>query len=216
MEFLDYALCAWIRQPANTWSNLVFLGIGILILSRTKSGPSRHFSGLGWVSVLTGIGSAFYPASESRMGAIADYLGMYLGSAYMLTTNIHRLTHWKSPVRIAVYWSILALTLGTMILNENLARAVYAMVTIVCCLSLEAVIYIRNRRTEQPINYTWFGIVGVLFILSYGIWKLDEARWVCNPQNHWINGHAIWHVLNAVSFYALFLYYKQFNLSHET
>ena len=146
------------------------------------------------------------------MGAIADYFGMYLGSAYMLTTNIHRLTEWKSPIRIAVYWSVLILTLGTMILNESLARTVYGSVTIVCCLALEAAIYIRNRRNGKVINYTWFGIVWLLFILSYGVWKLDEARWVCDPENHWINGHAIWHVFNAIGLYCLFLYYRQFRL----
>ena len=211
--FCEENLCAWIRQPANTWSNLAFIFVGILILRRARSGTtSSHFHGLGWVAIITGVGSAFYHASESRIGAIADYFGMYLGSAYMLTTNLHRLTGWKSPVRTAVYWSVLVLTLGSMILNENTARTIYGAISIVCCLALEIAIYFRNRKNGIVISYRWFAGVWILFSLSYWVWKFDEARMACDPHNHVFTGHALWHLLNAAALYVLFLYYRQFKL----
>ena len=208
--FCEASLCAWIRQPANTWSNLGFVIVGILILNRSKSGTASHFSGLGWVAIVTGIGSAFYHASESRLGGIADYFGMYLGSAYMLTTNLHRLTGWRSSIRTAIFWSVVFFTLGAMISNEALARTIYGSVTLVCCLGLETLLYLKNRRTANAADYRWFWVVWLLFTASYIAWKLDESKVMCNPRNHWMNGHALWHILNAVGLYALFLYYRQF------
>ena len=213
--FCEQSLCAWIRQPANTLSNLGFILAGVLILRQARSGPGVYFSGLGWVAIMTAIGSAFYHASESRYGAIMDYFGMYLGSAYMFTTNLYRFTAWKTIARTVVFWSLLFLTLGTMIINENLARTVYGSVSIVCCLGLETAIYFKNRRAGFRINYKWFWVVWFFFSLSYLTWKLDEARWICDPQNHWFNGHALWHLLNAASLYFLFLYYRQFSSSHK-
>ncbi|MBC7690871.1 MAG: ceramidase domain-containing protein [Methylotenera sp.] len=208
--FCEANLCAWIRQPANTWSNIAFILVGVLIFKRTRSGSDSHFSGLGWVAIATGIGSFFYHASESRVGAIADYLGMYLGSSYMLTTNIHRFTGWGTRVRILIFWSVTGVTLGLMVFNDELARVVYGFTGFVSCLALESAIYFRNRNTRRAAHYQWLGAVWVCFGFAYLVWKLDEARILCNPANHFFNGHALWHVLNAVALYLLFSYYRQF------
>ena len=208
--FCEETLCAWIRQPASTWSNLAFILVGVLILRKTRSGPSAHFSGLGWVAIVTGIGSFFYHASETWIGAIADYLGMYLGSTYMLTMNVHRYFNWTPGLRSLIYWSALVLLLSSMIFAPTLSRFVYGSAAAISCIGLEGAIFLRNRGTPRQANYRWLFIVWVLFVFAYGVWMLDESRIVCDPQNHYFNGHALWHVLNALSLYCLFLYYRQF------
>jgi len=30
----------------------------------------------------------------------------------------------------------------------------------------------------------------------------------CDPSNHWIQGHALWHLLTAASLYAMFRFYE--------
>ena len=47
------------------------------------------------------------------------------------------------------------------------------------------------------------------------LWHLDDANIWCDPDRHWISGHALWHVLNAGAFYAAFRYYRQFDLLRE-
>ena len=37
----------------------------------------------------------------------------------------------------------------------------------------------------------------------------DVTRIACDPTNHWISGHAVWHVLSAAALYALFLFYER-------
>ena len=36
---------------------------------------------------------------------------------------------------------------------------------------------------------------------------LDVTRVWCDPANHWLQGHALWHLLSAASLYALFRFY---------
>ena len=37
----------------------------------------------------------------------------------------------------------------------------------------------------------------------------DVTRVWCEPANHWLQGHAVWHVLTATALYVLFLFYAQ-------
>ena len=208
--FCEETLCAWIRQPAATWSNLAFVIVGLIIVRRTRTGQDAHFSGLGWVAIITGAGSFFYHASETWIGAIADYLGMYLGSTYMLTMNLHRYFGWGARLRTLIYWSVLFILLGSMIVAPTFSRVIYGGLGSVSCLLLEGLIYIRNRKNHGYIRYFWLAMVWLSFALAYGVWMLDESRVVCDPKNHYFNGHALWHVINAISLYCLFLYYRQF------
>ena len=46
-----------------------------------------------------------------------------------------------------------------------------------------------------------------IFLCSFAIWLTDITGVVCDPDNHLITGHAVWHVLNAVSVWQLSLFY---------
>ena len=39
------------------------------------------------------------------------------------------------------------------------------------------------------------------FGTAFFVWNLDKLNIVCRPDNHFITGHAVWHVLTAVSIY---------------
>lgn len=48
-----------------------------------------------------------------------------------------------------------------------------------------------------------------IFAVAWGIWWLDLLRiWDYKPLQHVVNGHAIWHVLTAVSLYFLYKFYR--------
>ena len=33
---------------------------------------------------------------------------------------------------------------------------------------------------------------------------------MCNPSNHWISGHALWHWFDALALYCVYRFYTQF------
>lgn len=206
-EWCEESLCAWVRQPGNTWSNVGFLIAGIAILRMAAKGRSPHLRGLGIVCVVTALGSAFYHASETFAGRVADYVGMYMGASYMLAVNVSR---WRrrsgTPVRI-LFWATLLAPLATMLFAPRLATPIYVVETVVCCLGLEIALFVRDRRSTR---YRFLITYWAVFLIGYGFWQLDIHHILCNPRNHVLSGHALWHLLNAAAFFFLFRYYEQF------
>jgi hypothetical protein len=47
-----------------------------------------------------------------------------------------------------------------------------------------------------------------IFLCSFAIWVTDITGLLCDPDNHLITGHAIWHVLNAVCIWMLGAFYR--------
>jgi len=211
-EWCEASLCGWIRQPANTWSNVGFLVVGIVILVWTARGRSPHLRGLGYVCLVTAVGSAFYHASEAFIGRVADYVGMYLGASYMLAVNVSRWRKRAGPVVRALFWATLLAPLVVMLYAPGLATAFYVGETVFCCLGLEVALFVRERRS---IRYRALVVYWAVFLVAYAAWQLDIHHVLCDPGNHLLNGHAAWHLLNAVAFLYLFRYYEQFDVLRD-
>jgi len=212
-RFCEEALCSWIREPANTWSNVGFLVTGVVILRLASRGRSPHLRGLGWISIATALGSAFYHASGTVLGRFADYAGMYLGASFMLAVNVARWTYGQRPLLVrSVFWIGFAGAMSLMIASEKTATAVYVAETTFCCVVLELALYVTQGKATRYRFLLWYWVV---FGVAYGIWCLDVHVALCDPRNHVFNGHAAWHLLDAVALFVLYLYYEQFRALKE-
>ncbi|MEO8348551.1 MAG: hypothetical protein ABI610_06525 [Acidobacteriota bacterium] len=61
-------------------------------------------------------------------------------------------------------------------------------------------------------RYRWLGCYWIVFLVAFAFWWLDKARVLCSPGNHWISGHGVWHLLNALALYLVYLFYRQFDV----
>ena len=208
-EFCEESLCGWIRQPGNTWSNIGFLLAGIAILYRSRRVGAEHLRGLGYVALATGIGSAFFHASETLVGRFADWAGMYLGASYMLAVNVRRLSGWSQAVIRLFFWGNFVLGMGLMVPSSRHPTIYYVIETTVCCVLLEAILFVKQGKNT---HYAWLVRYWLVFLVAYGLWMLDIRKSLCDPGNHWMSGHAAWHLLDAVAMYFLFEYYRQFRV----
>ena len=207
-EFCEESLCGWIRQPGNTWSNIGFLLAGAVILYRSRRVGAEHLRGLGYVALATGLGSAFFHASETLIGRFADWAGMYLGASYMLAVNVRRLSGWSRNIIRLFFWGNFLVGMALMVPEALRHPTVYYMAeTTLCCVGLEAILFFKYRKTTQ---YTWLLLYWAVFLAAYLLWNLDIRRTLCDPSHHWISGHAAWHLLDALAMYLIFEYYRQF------
>ena len=72
---------------------------------------------------------------------------------------------------------------------------------------------VRSRVHEQErahYKYFWMGLATI--IVGEVFSALDFKRVLCFPENHFLQGHAIWHLLAATGIYYIFLFYKQFRI----
>jgi hypothetical protein len=211
-EFCEESLCGWIRQPANTWTNIGFLLAGLAILRAARRDGFARLNGLAFIALATGIGSAFFHASETFVGRLFDYGGMYLGASYMLAVNVRRWLMLSRRTIRFLFWASAAAPPLLMLVKDELARSVYFFEGLACCGLLETYLYFRQRRTGPRVRYGRLIGYWLVFLVALSFWWLDRNRVLCSPGNHWISGHGVWHLLDALALCLVYLFYRQFDV----
>jgi hypothetical protein len=210
-EWCERQQCSWVREPANTFSNSAYFIIGILVLVQARKHFYPHLKLLGVFAILLSFMSGFYHATSSFFGEVLDYGSMYLISSYLLTANMSRFYKW-SPKRMTLVASGLFLLSVIALVQFRTVGAPLFGCQIVGALMIE--VYMNKKGYPRP-AYKPLWIACALFLGAYGIWILDTNKIVCDPDNHFINGHAIWHIATGIAVYFLFKFYAQFELKHD-
>jgi hypothetical protein len=63
------------------------------------------------------------------------------------------------------------------------------------------------RRDGTTSAHPWLAAALLLLGGATFFSLLDVTRTWCDPDDHWLQGHAIWHLLSAASLLALFGFY---------
>lgn len=217
VNWCEEYVCAWINEPANTWSNLayVFCALWILRLRRDAvgAGPLRWFAP---VLATMGVFSGIYHASNTHVTQILDFLGMYLFCFLLLGVNGVRLQALSlSRLPLWFFSAVTVATVGTVLA----VRAGFPIQSFIGILTLALVVtefLIRRRQSTQPGGAEragtlrgFFASLGLLTVAATCS-AMDVSRTLCDPQNHFLQGHAAWHVLSATALLAAYYHYRQF------
>jgi hypothetical protein len=109
--FCEVQRDGFIRQPSNTYSDLAYVLVGLLVLAIAQSdwtrGEHRNLMQtqrtypilFGIAVIAIGVGSFFYHASLAFVGQWFDLMGMYLFASFALLYNYARLR----PLRNTTY-----------------------------------------------------------------------------------------------------------------
>lgn len=206
LQWCERQLCAWIREPANTWSNLAFVIVGILILIECRKSNFGSQKILGVFAILLGLMSGFYHASGSLVGEIVDFSSMFLISVYLISANYSRLYSWTQQKAYMAALGLGLITIAILII-EPLSGSFLFAGQVTWFMALEFILW---RRTAVKPKYRWFIFSFIALQTAFLIWNLDRLKIVCDPDMHWISGHAVWHVLTATSLWFIFKFYAQF------
>lgn len=199
IAFCERRLCAWVVEPSNAWSNLAYLLVGFLILRRLSGRPATALSVIGVGAIVLGLGSFAFHATGVRVFEVVDVAGMYVLSGLGLTFALQRLLGWGDGVAVACF---AALTLGSSLLMVALGTD--GIVVFIVQITAMVLIEVGLRARNPPGASRWILAAVAVLVVAYGIWNLDFRGIVCDPDNHFVNGHAIWHALTAVSIYLFY------------
>ncbi|MEI6833543.1 MAG: ceramidase domain-containing protein [bacterium] len=208
--FCESNLCSWIAQPSNTWSNLPFIIVGIMIVKAS----SKHslMKVMGHSAWFLGLGSAMFHASATFIFEVWDLLAMYMISGLMLSLNAAR--YWrfsKSRQTIIPYLAMTTLALALLVSFREIGIVLFAL-QITAAVTLEVLMHLRDDEVDFTFSKRFVGA----FVLAFVIWNLDIHNIVCDPSNHILSGHAVWHLLNAVAIWYIYRFYDQFKLSGDS
>ncbi|MFI5347186.1 MAG: ceramidase domain-containing protein [Elusimicrobiota bacterium] len=191
-------LAGWIAAPADTWSNLAYLAVG-LWLWRGPKGPGRA---LGAISVAVGLCSFAFHASYTYPGQVLDYAAMFLLTAWLLARGAVR-AGWMEAGLLNAAWAALV---GASLSVFGLFHARGIPVQTIMLAHVAAVTAQERwiaRSARRAASYAPFAAALGLIAAAYACWRLDHADGFCAPENHFFQWHALWHVLTAAAFLPL-------------
>lgn len=209
VNWCEAPLCSYIGEPANTWSNLAYVLVGLFVLLWGGE-PARLRRSFAPVMALVGICSGIYHASNVYVTQQLDFLGMYLFCYLLLGLNLNRL---GMALGLRHY---LVAVLGTTAFTAVVFRYGFPIQAIIGVLTLGIIVtegLARRRHPAQRVPLSAF--LASLGLLTAGAISsaLDVTRTLCDPENHFLQGHAVWHVLTALSLLASFFHYRR--LAHQ-
>jgi hypothetical protein len=142
---------------------------------------------------LVGVFSFLYHASLTRLGEIGDISSMFLISAFLMATTLRRRNKVTLLQGRSLFWFIYLTSTALLFVWKDVGAPLFF---IQCMFALYQELRMRSLKTgPSSYRYLWAG--GAFWLTAQTIWALDLFKIVCDPHNHWLQGHAVWHVLMA-------------------
>lgn len=189
--------CSYINEPANTWSNLGFLIVGVLLLRRMKTSQAARFGG---VILVMGFLSSVYHATNNYLTQYFDFVGMALMTSYLIAAAFGRLSVGRTASFGGVYW--FAMTLNMILLMcldiMNIPIQTLLAVNIAAILIVEIAAGVAEKSLR---SYGTFAAGFAVLVLAQVCAQMDLKRVHCDPEHLWLHGHVLWHILCAVGMY---------------
>ncbi len=208
-DFCEAARAGWVKQPANTWSNLGFVVAGLLVArhaGRTALGGLA--TPYACLVVALGPASAAMHATQSAAGGRLDLLSMYLVASFAAAYALMRLAGRGRSFLVALFVTFVAMCevvgawpheVPLVRYAGNLAFAALLLTAVV----VEVVLWRRAPAAGRPrTDLRWGAAALVSILVAFTIWNLTKAAW-CDPHSL-LQGHAAWHLLDAMAAYLLF------------
>ncbi|MEM8866083.1 MAG: ceramidase domain-containing protein [Planctomycetota bacterium] len=201
MQFCEETLSTIPKHPADTWSNIgpIIAGVWIVVRARQRALPLQT---IGYASIAAGVFSGVYHATNTYVGEVMDIAGMYAFIFACASVQLYR-DKTLSSLEATLLAATLAVVGTVLAAYSDLAKTpLFAVVLIVVA---------YNEITAESVkNYRYAYAALGAFAVAFTFWVLDYSRCLCDPQNHVLTGHGVWHLLCGVAFY---LTYRQFATS---
>ena len=206
LDWCEQELCAWITNPANTWSNLLYVALGWLMWREARRDGHAALSLFGPTSIAVGAFSFAYHASYTWMLQFFDFVGMFLFCFTVLVRNALRLGWIGARRQTACFLAGVAASSALVPVLFEAGIPIQGTVLLLVLAMVGQELALRRRDGALPAHRHWWAALALIALAAL-FSALDLSRVWCDPANHWLQGHALWHLLSAASLYALFRFY---------
>lgn len=198
--FCETNLCAWVEQPANTWSNIGYLIAAILIYQRKDWRVQRLW--FAAIVFILFIGSTFFHMSATVIGRDMDLAGMLLLSSYSLSYTLSRSYKLKPAYMYGIFAALFLSAVP--FIHPQQGGIVFLMQFLITAL-LEFIY--SAKHPPSPMIKRSLVITFCLFMFALFLNIMDMNLIYCLPANNVITLHAIWHLICAYCIFLLVKYY---------
>lgn len=209
IKWCEATVCGWISEPANTWSNLLYLLIGFVVYLQCRRSAHAELRWMGPAMLLMGLSSGAYHASNNYLSQVFDFVGMFALTFWFLTINLRR-NGWIAPA------SQKPLLAGMVLAGIGAVHLMYLrhwpfqwLIAAASVAIVATEISARLRRHAERVSPRHLVTGLVLLGVAQAASLADLQRVVCDPDNHFVQGHAVWHLVSALALYFACQHYRQ-------
>ncbi|WP_051276138.1 ceramidase domain-containing protein [Marmoricola sp. URHB0036] len=213
-EFCEAARSGWLKQPANSLSNLGFVLAGVLVgwhAGRPQGRLARPGLATSYavVVVLLGPGSMAMHATQTTLGGHLDMTSMFLVASFAAAYALMRAVGRDAGFFALVFAiALVACELVERIPGELPVVMHAGNLVFGALLVLTIVIEVRLRRDPPTGDGRWIVAAVGSIAVAFVVWNLSKNDApLCDPHSL-LQGHAVWHLLCAVSAYCLYRYWN--------
>lgn len=179
----------WIRQPANFWSSLTYIVVGIILLRLSRSYYQKTWSLL---CVIVGISSHFAHASYIQLAMSADFASLL--SLMVFPVFIHFNLHRSRYVNLGLLLAQYVFFFLMMYHLDKVPKIIFSGVTFITVLFFHFKYFSTKFHSLLFKGSLAFLLWGFLFFL------IDELRVYCLPESL-LQFHSLWHLLTSIALY---------------
>jgi hypothetical protein len=180
-----------VQQPLNAWSNLAYVFAGLLALGSPVTPGGVAFAASAG---LLGLGSFAFHATVTREMQWLDVVGMQAASFALAARGVHEAWRVGWPGALGG-WALASL--GFALFKWQLpTRAVMLATGALVMAALVTVVRRGGGRARLGLA------AAALMAIAYVVRELDVRKVGCDPASLVYQGHALWHLLTAVSLLA--------------
>jgi hypothetical protein len=191
-----------VRQPSNTWSNLGFVAVGLMVIAAKKKGATRWdmHTLQGTLIVLLGLTSIYFHGSLTYLGEWCDMFSMLLWASFIALRSL-AMRYDLSRRTMFLLHLLLNAILGS-VTWDHVRISAGIFVGLLVCMIVTDVLLGQRARLNRP----WLAAALGVQATAFGIWLLDKFEVINNPRSLF-QGHAVWHILSALAAGCLYLRY---------
>jgi len=213
-KWCEENLCSWVTAPANTWSNLAYILAGAAMLRRAPRERRATLFLFGPACIATGVCSLLFHASYTWFFQWFDFLGMYLFAWLPIVLNLRRMRLLRGRGDTARAYGAGVGACCALTVAFYYARLPFQLIVLVLVLvgiAQEYCLWLADRRPDLTMFVASMALLTVAFAFSV----LDALDIWCDPRNHYLQGHAVWHLLSAAALFFTFRHFEQFSFDGE-
>ena len=210
MKFNENLVDGLIRQPANAWTNCSYLIVGVVLLCIIRKRRERTIlAALPVISLLVGFSSFLYHASNTFFFQVFDLASMYLFSSIVISLNLYRSGRLGAGRVLPVFAVIFLACVLVLLLIRGKIGAVLFGIGIAVAIAQELFLAVKNIGR---ISYRYYLCALAAFIAAFAFWLADYNNLpLFGRDDHIMQGHGLWHIINSMCFFFIYLFYRQFD-----